>query len=423
MPLPKKILLLHGAFSLGGIETHILRLAEELHGRGIEVQVLLLTQKHDARLLAELRQYAVVHFAADMLKNPASPLRNNLQCMAVMPPREAELKQLLAGVDCVHVCGVWSLVYYIRHVLPRAPRTKVVCGVYHQNEFNFRSIHPRFFQQLLFQLVDQSIPAGSMLFFNEKSIDTAVELYGEKYTGSDVFPIGIKFRQDAINPSQNVQSRKIISVGRITSFKTYNFKMVAAFPEILKIDPAFEYHIYGDGEQLPELRQFIEARGLQQSVILHGSLPYQDFEKVIGEAFAFVGSGTALLEAAAMGVPAIIGIESDEEGLTYGLLSQLKGYSYHEKGLAFPLESFATCIAALATGGQEAYAAVSARCKMRAAEFSIGEFVDLYIRYLNQHALLPDPQVRINMPKYLIGIISCFVLGHLDKKKLFSARY
>ena len=207
------------------------------HGRGIEVQVLLLTQKHEARLLAELRQYAVVHFAADMLKNPASPLRNNLQCMAVMPPREAELEQLLAGVDCVHVCGVWSLVYYIRHVLPRAPRTKVVCGVYHQNEFNFRSIHPRFFQQLLFQLVDQSMPAGSMLFFNEKSIDTAVELYGEKYTGSDVFPIGIKFRQDAINPSQNVQSRKIISVGRITSFKTYNFKMVAAFPEILKNRP------------------------------------------------------------------------------------------------------------------------------------------------------------------------------------------
>ena len=144
---------------------------------------------------------------------------------------------------------------------------------------------------------------------------------------------------------------------------------------------------------------------------------------MIGEAFAFVGSGTALLEAAAMGIPAIIGIESDEEGLTYGLLSQLKGYSYHEKGLAFPLESFATCIAALVTGGEDAYAAISERCKMRAAEFSIGEFVDLYIRYLNQHALLPDPQVRINMPKYLIGIISCFVLGHLDKKKLFSARY
>lgn len=423
MSFPKKILLLHGAFSLGGIETHILRLAEELHGRGIQVHVLLLTKKHEPKLLDELKKFATVQFAADILKNPSSRFRNNLQFMSVMDPMESELDKILRDVECVHVCGVWSLVFYIKHVMQKLPRTKVVCGVYHQNEFNFRSISPQFFQKQLFNLVNQSIPAESMLFFNDKCVDTAVDLYGEKYTGSDIFPIGIKFKKESIDPSINFKSRKIVSVGRITSFKTYNFKIVEAFNEILKIDPSFEYHIYGDGEQFPELKQFIASRGMENCVFLHGSLPYQDFEKVISDAFAFVGSGTALLEAAAMGIPAIIGIESDDQGLTYGLLSKLTGYSYHEKGLNFPLQTFVDCIADMATADLDAYSRMSEHSKMRASEFSIEEFVDLYLDYLKKHPLLPDTNTGINMQKYYFGIFSCFCLGVMDKKKTFSSRY
>lgn len=423
MLFPKKILLLHGAFSLGGIETHILRLAEELHGRGIQVHVLLLTKKHESKLLSELKKFAVVKFAADILKNPSSPFRNNLQFMSVMDPIESELANILQDVECVHVCGVWSLVFYIKHVMRKLPHTKVVCGVYHQNEFNFRSISPPFFQKHLFNLVNQSIPAESMLFFNEKSVDTAVDLYGEKYTGSDVFPIGIKFKADSVDARINFRSRKIISVGRITSFKTYNFKMVEAFHEILKIDSSFEYHIYGDGEQFSELKQFIASQGMGKSVFLHGSLPYQDFEKVISDAFAFVGSGTALLEAAAMGIPAIIGIESDDQGLTYGLLSKLTGYSYHEKGLNFPLQTFSNCIEDIAMADVDAYAMISERSKIRASEFSIEEFVDLYLNYMKKNTLLPDTNISIDMSKYYPGIFSCFAMGIMDKKRSFSARY
>lgn len=423
MSLPKKVLFLHGAFNLGGIETHILRLAEELHGRGVEVHILLLTLRYDQKLIDELSKFSVIQFAPNILKNPSSSFKGNLQLMSVMPLKEGAIDELLSGVDCIHICGVWSLVFYCKHIRQKAMQTKVVCGVYHQNEFNFRSIHPSFFQKQLFNLVNDSIPAESMLFFNEKSVDMAVDLYGKKYYGSQVFPIGIKFNATSIDPKKNHQSRKIISVGRITSFKTYNFKMVEIFDQILKIDPSFEYHIYGDGEQFSELKQFIEMKKMGNSIFLHGSLPYQDFEKVIGDAFIFVGSGTALLEAAAMGIPAVIGIESDTEGLTYGLLNKLQGYSYHEKGLSFALESFVKCINDIALLDASGYADISLKSKARASEFSIEEFVDLYFSYLNKNLLLPVENIDLNMPKYLFGTATCFALGRLDEKKLFSARY
>lgn len=423
MSHPKKVLFLHGAFNLGGIETHILRLAEELHGRGIEVQILLLTANYDKKLIGELGKFSTIKFVSDMLKRPICLFENNLQLMSVLPLKKDSIDNLLNGVDCIHICGVWSLVFYSRHIRQKAMQTKVVCGVYHQNEFNFRSIHPYFFQKQLFNMVNNSIPEKSMLFFNEKSVDMALDLYGEKYNGSDVFPIGIKFGGNVIDPKINHQSRKIISIGRITSFKTYNFKMVEIFDEILKIDPLFEYHIYGDGAQFSELEQFIETKNMKNSIFLHGSLPYHDFEKIIKDAFIFVGSGTALLEAAAMGVPAVIGIESDTEGLTYGLLSKLCGYSYHEKGLSFSLENFVTCISDIAALDVTGYAEISEKSKVRASEFSIEEFVDLYLAYLKSNALLPMRDIHLNMPEYLLGIASCFALGFFDKKKLFGARY
>jgi glycosyltransferase involved in cell wall biosynthesis len=247
--------------------------------------------------------------------------------------------------------------------------------------------------------VNNSIPAESMLFFNEKSGYMALDLYGEKHNDNDVFPIGIKFGDNVIDPKINHQSRKIISVGRITSFKTYNFKMVEIFDKILKIDPLFEYHIYGDGAQFSELEQFIKTKNMKNSIFLHSSLPYHDFEKVIKDAFIFVGSGTALLEAAAMGVPAVIGIESDTEGLTYGLLSKLPGYSYHEKALSFPLEDFVSCIKDIAALDASGYADISEKSKVRASDFSIEEFVDLYLSYLKSNALLPIRDIHLNMPR------------------------
>ncbi len=423
MITPKKILLIHGALNLGGIETHIVRLAEELSLRGVEVRVLLLTKVCDVALIKALEKYAVVYFLADILKYKNSIVKNNAQLMAVMPVSKIHILGILKDVDCVHVCGVWSLVFYCRNIVGLARTTKVVCGVYHQNEFNFSSVYPIFFRRYLIGMVQSYLPSDSMLFFNEKSVETAISLYGEKYREGNVFPIGIKFGGSEIDPSVNWKLRKIISVGRLTKFKTYNFKMIECFDEIKKIDQNFQYHIYGDGEEMTALKKLVEDRRLSGSVFFHGSIPYNKFENVIKDAFIFVGSGTAILEASSMGVPSVIGIESDNDGLTYGLLSSLSGYSYHEKNLNYALHSFPDCIKDISVLALPDYIDISDKAKSRASEFSIEKFVDLYTKFISDNLLLPIKNVKISLVPYLLGVLFCFLIGFFNKKKIFGARY
>jgi 1,2-diacylglycerol 3-alpha-glucosyltransferase len=57
------------------------------------------------------------------------------------------------------------------------------------------------------------------------------------------------------------------------------------------------------------------------------------------DALAFVGSGTAIIEASACGVPSVVGIEDDQEGLTYGFLHQTAGFAYHSIGLNYGITS------------------------------------------------------------------------------------
>lgn len=423
MMSPKKILLVHGALNLGGIETHIVRLAEELSLRGVEVHVLLLTKVCDVELVKTLEKYAVIYFLADILKYKNSIVINNAQIMAVMPVSKIHLLEILEDVDCVHVCGVWSLVFYCRNIADIARTTKVVCGVYHQNEFNFSSVHPTFFRRYLISMVQTYLPPDSMLFFNEKSVETAISLYGEKYREGNVFPIGIKFDGSKIDPSVNWKLRKIISVGRLTKFKTYNFKMIECFDEIKKIDQSFQYHIYGDGEEMTALKNLVEERNLSGSVFLHGSIPYNQFGNVIKDAFIFIGSGTAILEASSMGIPSIIGIESDSDGLTYGLLSSLSGYSYHEKNLNYALHSFPDCIKDVSVLELPDYVDISNKAKSRALEFSIEKFIDLYIKFISDNLLLPTKNDKISLAPYLVGVLFCFLIGFFNKKRIFGVRY
>lgn len=98
-------------------------------------------------------------------------------------------------------------------------------------------------------------------------------------------------------------------------------------------------------------------------------------------------------------------------------------YSYHEKGLSFPLENFVTCIKDIAALDASGYADLSEKSNLRASDFSIEKSVDLYLSFLRANAFLVMRDIYLNMPEYLLRIASCFALGRFNEKKLFSARY
>lgn len=423
MTRPKKILLIHGALPLGGIETHIVRLAEELNRRGIEVRILLLRKSYDTEIMIELEKYATVYFATDILKYNFPAVRRNLQMMAVMPMAKRKISEIVRDIDCIHVCGIWSLVFYFKNIFDIDRNIKVVCGVYHQNEFNFVSVKPLFLRKLLLKIVGSCLKLESMIFFNEKSVRTARHLYGLNYKITSVFPIGIKFDNSKVDARVNWKSRNIVSIGRVTNFKTYNFKVVECLTEIIKMDPRFQYHVYGDGEKMQDLKRLVVNHGLSGSVFLHGSIPYKEFGTIMNDAFIFIGSGTAILEAAAMGVPSIIGIESDDVGLTYGLLSNMGGYSYHEKGLDYDVHPIFDVIKDVSELSLHDYMNVSEKARLKASEFSIKHLADLYIDYISNNSLSPIKNVKFSLPIYIVGILSCFAIGIVNKERTFGSRY
>ena len=69
---------------------------------------------------------------------------------------------------------------------------------------------------------------------------------------------------------------------------------------------------------------------MQNSVHFFDNVEYSNLEEVLNKASVFIGSGTAILEAASLGVPCIVGIESSVRPITYGYLSDIEGFSYNE---------------------------------------------------------------------------------------------
>jgi hypothetical protein len=76
------------------------------------------------------------------------------------------------------------------------------------------------------------------------------------------------------------------------------------------------------------------------NVTFFGKLEYKKMPSVLNDASLFIGSGTAIVEAAAAGVPCIIGIESIEQPQSYGFLTDTIGLSFQEKGLNYPLYTY-----------------------------------------------------------------------------------
>jgi len=141
-----------------------------------------------------------------------------------------------------------------------------------------------------------------------------------------------------------------------------------------------EYHIYGDGDQFQALKAQIRDMGCEQKIHLHGTLEYSRLPEVLRNAWLFVGSGTAIIEAAACGVPALIGVESEPEPRTYGFLHSMPGLDYQEADIGLEKRSFVEFCEELHSLSEEEYAKVCERSVRKAETFSIERLIDGFHR-------------------------------------------
>lgn len=109
-------------------------------------------------------------------------------------------------------------------------------------------------------------------------------------------------------PKYNIQTNKIISVGRLTEYKNFQAGIEAA-KIILEEHPNFIWDIYGSGEYEPQLKSQISNLNLEHNIFLKGHVSniydlYNDYAFVVMTS-KFEGFPMSLIEGMANHLPLI----------------------------------------------------------------------------------------------------------------------
>lgn len=415
------MLLIANVLELNGGTTFILRVAREFYKRNQRIGVLVLVDKVNAALEQSILQYADIYYLKDFTRRIYRPLINTP--LGVFAPVDfSKIATLLNAYNAhVHVMGVFGLIFIKRCLDAVEVDVRISFGIYHQNEVMFDGV-PYYFARKAKELF-ASLPAESVVFFNEKNCSSYGAFFGNDYSTSTIVPIGIDIPTGSgAELLGRADSNRIVSIGNLYAFKSYNRHVISLLPELKKIRPDLVYDIYGTGDYEPELLALVSSLQLESSVKFRGSIGYEDIPKVLNGALAFVGSGTAILEAAALGVPAIIGIESTEQPITYGLLSDINGLSYNELDTAQSTHLIKDVLQRI-LGSADKWHRAAVACKAKSSLFSIERTVDGLMRLEATGMNLSSFKVMKYSNKWaLCSFLICAAKQGFFGDKTFSSR-
>ncbi|MCC7040807.1 MAG: glycosyltransferase [Burkholderiales bacterium] len=378
----QRIVFIYGSLDMGGVETYILRLSNWLVSRGIAVTLLLVKPgKLDSLLLpAVVRVYGVTDNAV-FLKKKGIP---------------AEAEDALRSATILFALDPFSS-FRTTALLSRSnPLARVAHGVFHPRIYFLHDPRPTGSDRLMKKLLQDVLEPSNLLFMNEACRASHGREFGLDFSNASVFPLPIAGVREV---PCGARGRRIVSVGRLTSFKTYNLYMLDVVRELL--DRGFHdvrWDVYGDGPMRPEMLKRVDELSLTGHVFMHGEIAYQQFSDAVCGAEVFVGMGTALIEAAAHGVVCVPAIDS-ANAKSYGYFHDLDGYSVGEHASAAPSIPVTELIVDIFNLDDWAYQALVAEEVARARQFDIetigGRFLETTSRTqsVESHRRLP-PSMR-----------------------------
>ncbi len=329
------MLFIYHALSLGGIETFYVRMAKARHQMGKKTKILLTDREEasDPYLLREMRKYCEVYFLNDFLKYRIYG-KIIVQFLLLFPINTRKISIIFQGVQQVHVSSSIYGLFYLNIIKYLKIQIPLTIGVYHSKEFIWKSpSNLPFYELINRQLFSDLLRLKSVYFFNDKLPDIYTEYFDFEIDEKNVFPLGvIDSKKIEIKKSCIKDVLRIVSVGRLVNFKTYNLWMIDVIKSLEnKIN--VEFYIYGSGPLEQEMIEKIERNNLKNKIFLKGSLPYSELKNTISKYDIFIGSGTVIVEASSLGIPSIVGIESEVKPVSYGFVSNISGYSYNEDNL------------------------------------------------------------------------------------------
>lgn len=356
-----------------GVTTFISRLSKRLHHEGQKPAVLVIYGEGDKGMQDKIAQVADIYYLKDFFQYPRFPSVSHLNVFRKINIDKFQREIVNCYGSNVHVTGILGLALALG--LHRGlSNLKISVGVYHQREFDYKYPFFDLFSTYIlkcFSLMD----SAQVLFFNEFNRAEYAKRFNSQWVNSRIVPIGIDVKSKEGIHFEQFEKGKIVSVGQLLPFKTYNEAIIRLMPSLLKEYSYLRYFIYGDGSERSRLEQMVAEKALDGKVIFCGTVRYEEFSSVVGDANVFIGSGTALLEAAALGVPSIVGIEGNQKADTYGFLSDIKGLSYNENIPGVPRREIQACLREVLAKNSQDRSKVGEACFVKAQQFSMEQTV------------------------------------------------
>jgi glycosyltransferase involved in cell wall biosynthesis len=344
---------------VGGVQTLLLRLSRQLVESGHEVAVVTKAPPRGAGATREITDALTRH--AQVYASGAPML---------LPLERALPRRALPVADVIHCGNLPSLLYGLVVQQTLMPEAVVTLGVYHPQEYCWTGA-AQGVQGRLGRSIMQAVPFTNVLFLSEGMVEEVVSSTGRDFSSSPVVSAGVDIPSTGRPGGRPPSPHRIVSVTRTTPYYPVHRHLVDVTAQLRTAGWDVEYHAYGAGESLEALRQDVAARGLSNAVVFHGALEYSRLPEVFDGAFAYVGLGTSLAEAAAHGVPSLVAVDSSPDPTTYGWLHDVPGGNLGGVGPPLPQYLLYDRLAGLLAAGDGDYRALAAASRRRSQDFSI----------------------------------------------------
>ena len=133
-------------------------------------------------------------------------------------------------------------------------KVPLTVGFYHSKEFAYFKKRTPSFIKIQNDFVLKNINKHNLITFSDSVNNYFLKSHNICLDGSNIFRIGVIDKLSTqIFARKTIKTIKILSIGRIVNFKTYNFWMLEVVRNLLKKGISVEYHIYGDGPEFGKL--------------------------------------------------------------------------------------------------------------------------------------------------------------------------
>lgn len=365
----KTFLLIYSQLKTGGVETLIVRMSDWLVKNDYKVKLLLIKPSELDHLLdhkIEVKYFKELYF---ML---FEPLVNKIVVNS----------SFFKDIDVIYsfessTCLLASLIHKNLSYKPA-----FLTGVYQPNEYySSEKKTVKYLPGIMQKMMLKMIPRNSVLFMNENNKKSVERNLKVNYNEDQFFPLPVNIKPVIAPEFRQPNRHKLVSIGRLTYFKTYHFHLVNLIAQFRSEGIELKYEVYGYGPQEIELKEHINKLNLQSNVVFKGRLDYDKMADVLSDTFLFVGMGTSLIEASMCGVPAIVALFKNPNPTCYGFFYNLKGYNVGEKDDEQAEISLYDVIKNAISWSDEDYKKECIKNANYATKFSIDNVMGQFIKY------------------------------------------